>query len=82
MKIRKALRGMLGMCPWAWYIFLRCIQLCCFLLLGALVLLIGWDGQTLERGALLNTAAALNETAQAVLLLGVLLSVLIEDQSR
>ena len=78
MKLKLAVRGMLGMCPEAWAFFIRSLQLCCALLLGAVLLLIGWDGQMLERGTLFHTAVALNETAQAVLLLAVLLPVLIE----
>ena len=78
MKLRIAVRGMLGMCPEAWGLFMRSLQLCCALLLGALLLLIAWDGQMFARGALYHTAVALNETAQAILLLGVLLPVLIE----
>ena len=78
MKLKLAVRGMLRMCPEAWGLFIRSLQLCCVLLFGALMLLIGWDGQMLERGALYHTAVAFNETAQAVLLLGILLPVLIE----
>lgn len=79
MKLRKTLHGMLSMSPAAWYIFIRSIQLCCALLLGATVLLIAWDGQMLEHSDLYNTALALNETAQAVLLIGILLPVCLED---
>ena len=78
MKLRLAVRGMLNMCPEAWKLFIRSLQLCCVLLLGAVLLLIGWDGQMLEHGTLYHTAVALNETAQAILLLGILLPVLVE----
>ena len=78
MKLSLAIRGMLNMCPEAWSLFIRSLQLCCTLLLGALILLIAWDGQMLEHSTLYHTAVALNETAQAVLLLGILLPVLVE----
>ena len=67
------------MCPAAWYIFLRGIQLCCMLLLGAIVLLIAWNGDLIERFQLLQTANTLNESAQAVLLITVIFPVCIED---
>ena len=70
---------MLDMCPLAWYIFIRSIQLSCVLLLGAVLLLLAWDGDMLRHYTLYMTALALNETAQAVLLIGMLLPVIIED---
>ena len=48
------------------------------MLLCAFILLLGWDGQ-MSRYHLYMTAQALNETTQAVLLIGLLLSVLLED---
>ena len=59
------------MCPPAWYIFIRSVQLTGFLLLCAFVLLLGWNGSMLN--------VTLYETGQAVLLIGGLFSVLIED---
>ena len=82
MKLRAILRRMLAMCPLAWYIFIRSMQLVCVLLLGAIFLLIAWDGNMLERYALYRNALALNETAQAVLLIAMLLSVIVEDLER
>lgn len=70
---------MLCMCPDAWYIFLRTMQLCVVLLLFAFVLLVEWGGSMSEGYTLYMTAKALNETAQALLLIAVLFSVLIED---
>lgn len=70
---------MLCMCPDAWYIFLRTVQLCVVLLLFAFVLLVEWGGSMSEGYTLYMTAKALNETAQALLLIAVLFSVLIED---
>ena len=78
--ITKIVQRMLQMCPMAWYIFKRGMQLCVVLLFAALVVLY-------ERGAAADTyrltmlASALNETAQAVLLICVLASVIIEDVS-
>ena len=79
MKLRATVRRMLCMCPAAWYIFIRGIQLCCVLLFGAVMLLIAWDGDLLGRYPFFRTAEALNETAQAVLLLVVILPVCVED---
>ena len=79
MKLRATLRRMLGMCPLAWYIFLRGIQLSCVLLLGAIFLLIAWDGDTMLHYTQYSCAIALHECAQAVLLITVLLPVIVED---
>ena len=79
MKLKPILRRMLGMCPLSWSIFIRSIQLSCVLLLGAVLLLITWNGDMLEHYTLYMTAKALNETAQAVLLIGMLLPVIVED---
>lgn len=79
MKLKLILRRMLCMCPDAWYIFLRTVQLCVVLLLFAFVLLVEWGGSMSEGYTLYMTAKALNETAQALLLIAVLFSVLIED---
>ena len=58
------------MCPPAWYIFLRSVQLTGFLLL---------NGSMLNGYSSYMTAVTLYETGQAVLLIGGLFSVLIED---
>lgn len=78
MKIIIALRNMLNMCPAAWYIFIRSIQLAAFLLFCAFMLLLECDGMTGRGYELYMTANALNETSQALLLLGVILSACIE----
>lgn len=66
---------MLGMCPIAWRFFLLSLQLSCALLLVSAMLQLGVlpspDGGKL--------AAALYELPQALLLIGLLLSVCIED---
>lgn len=80
MKLAMILRRMTDMCPEAWYIFIRTVQLCCFLLFCAFMLLLKWDGSMHAGYELYMTAKALNETAQALLLIAVLFSVFIEDR--
>ena len=80
MKLRKTVRRMLDMCPDAWYIFICSIKLTAFLLLCAFVLLLGWEGRMAEGGyRLYMTAMSLYETGQALLLIGAVFSVCIED---
>jgi len=79
MKLIRVFDRMLKMCPEAWYIFLRSIQLCVFLLLCTFVLLLEWDGSMMEGYKLFMTASCLNETCQALLLIAVIGSVIIED---
>ena len=81
MMITKIIRRMLGMCPEAWYIFIRTIQLCAVLHLCAFMLLVEWNGSMNENYELYVLANGLNEITQAILLIGVLFSVLIEDAS-
>ncbi len=78
MKIRAILNRMLSMCPDAWYIFIRTLQLCCFLLLCALALLLKWDGSMVEGYELYMTAMGLVETGQALLLVSGIISICIE----
>ncbi len=78
MKIKPVVRRMLSMCPDAWYIFIRSIQLCC-LLLCAFILLLEWNGSMSEKYELYKTAMALSEICQALLLIAVIASVCIED---
>lgn len=77
----RILRRMLQMCPAAWYIFIRGIQLAALLMLCAFVLLLRCDGSFSDSYRLYMTAAALTETGQALLLIAVVASVCIEDQS-
>ena len=79
MKLLAIVRRMLCMCPEAWYIFKRCLQLSAFLMLCAFALLVEWGGSIMERYELYMTAISLMETTQAVLLIGVIASVCIED---
>ena len=77
----RIIQRMLSMCPLAWYIFRRGIQLCVILLFAALVVLVERNGGGADAHQLSMLSAALNETAQAVLLVCVLASVIIEDVS-
>lgn len=79
MKIRKTLHRMLRMCPEAWYIFMLSVKLTVLLLFCAFVLLLECGGSIYEKYELYMTATSLFETGQALLLIGVLFSVCIED---
>ena len=79
MKLRMTLRRMLRMCPEAWYIFISSVRLTAFLLLCAFVLLLGWNGSMLRGYRQYMTAMSLYEIGQALLLVGVLFSAIIED---
>ena len=83
MKLQKTVRRMLSMKPDAWYVFIRSIQLCCLLLLCAFALLVEYNGDMLGRYSLYISAQSLNETAQGILLVALILSICIEEpQSR
>lgn len=75
MIIKKIIKRMLCMCPDAWYIFIRSLQLTAFVLLCSFVLLLESNG----RHELYMTAMTLYETGQALILIGALFSVFIED---
>ena len=79
MKLRKTVQRMLSMCPDAWYIFITSIKLTAFVLVCAFVLLIGWGGSMAEGYREYMTAMSLYEIGQALLLIGVIFSVCIED---
>lgn len=79
MKLTAILRRMLSMCPEAWYIFRRGLQLSAFLMLCAFVLLLEWNGSMLDHYDLYMTAISLMEITQALLLVSVLASAIIED---
>lgn len=79
MKIKMILGRMLTMCPEAWYIFMLAVKLTAFLLFCAFALLLECGGDLTEHYRLYMTAISLNETGQALLLIGVLFSVCIED---
>lgn len=73
--IKAVYHRMLSMCPSAWRIFLSSLQLSCLLLLGSLLIHTGIvtppDSSRL--------AAALFELPEAILLIGLLGSVCLED---
>ena len=48
MKLRAIIVRMLGMCPMAWYIFKRSLQLSVFLMLCAFALLVEWGGSRVD----------------------------------
>ena len=79
MKLSAAIEGMLHMCPAAWKLFLRCLQLSCFLLLCAALLLIAWDGDHVRGFAFFRLSGVLQEMAQLSLLFGVILPPCVED---
>lgn len=66
---------MLRMCPDAWYIFIRSIQLTAFVLFCSFILMLECEG----RHDVYMTAMCLFETGQALLLIGAIFSVCIED---
>ena len=78
-KLRKTVGRMLSMKSDAWYIFIRSIQLCCLLLLCAFALLLEYNGDTLGKYPLYMTAQSLNESAQGILLIAIILSVCMEE---
>ena len=83
MKLRRTVRRMLDMKPDAWYIVLRSLQLSCVLLLCAFALLLEYNGDMLGKYPLYMTAQSLNESAQGILLVALILSVCMEElQSR
>lgn len=83
MKLRQTIRRMLAMKSDPWYLFLRSLQLCCVLLLCAFALLLEYNGDQLGKYPLYMTAQSLNESAQGILLVAIILSVCMEElQSR
>lgn len=79
MKLKSVFRRMLSMCPPAWQVFIRSLQLSVFLLLCAFMLMLECGGRLGHDYILYSTANSLNELSQAVLLVAVVLSVCIED---
>lgn len=79
MKLRKTIARMLTMCPGAWYIFMTSVKLTAFVLVCAFVLLLGWGGSMAEGYTQYMTAMSLYEIGQALLLIGAIFSVCIED---
>lgn len=73
---------MLSMCPEAWYIFIRTLQLSCILLILSAISLIGYETGLSDGHYLYKLAAGLYELPQALLLIGLIFSVCIEDIHR
>ena len=73
MRLRQIIRRMACMCEPAWYIFKGSFLFSAALLALALLLTLGSFQQV-------RTAEAIYETVEAVLLIGILSSALIEDQ--
>lgn len=69
---------MLQMCPAAWYIFIRTLQLSCLLLFLSLVLLMEYS-ENPGSHTLYRLAIALYELPQALLIISMIGSVCIED---
>ena len=69
---------MLQMCPAAWYIFIRTIQLSCLLLFVSLILLMEYS-ENPDSHTLYRLAMALYELPQALLIISMIGSVCIED---
>lgn len=82
MIIMRTVRRMLAMCPAAWSIYIRTLQLSCLLLLLAVILLIACDGRVGENYTLYMTAMGLYETPQALLLISAIGSVCVEELSQ
>lgn len=77
--MKKIYNRMLLMCPLSWYIFIGSLRLSCFMLLCSLPLLYLWGGSMLNNYNMYMTAVSIRETTQAILLIALLLSVIIED---
>lgn len=77
MKIKLVVKRMLRMCPDAWYIFMRTLQLSCLLLFLSLVSLIGYENTGSYE--LFNMAAALYELPQSLLIISMIGSICIEE---
>lgn len=79
MKLKATVNRMLTMCPQAWYIFIRTIQLSAVLLLLAVFLLIAH--QSSGKYELYRTAWALYEIPQALILIAGIGAACIDDMS-
>lgn len=77
MKIKPVLKRMLRMCPDAWYIFMRTLQLSCLLLFLCMVTLMEYDATGSRE--LIGMASALYELPQALLIISAIGSVCIEE---
>lgn len=78
-KLKETILRMLAMCPDAWYIFMCSVKLTAAVLFGAFLLLLSCSGSMAESYTRYMTAMSLYEIGQALLLIGVIFSVCIED---
>ena len=81
MKIKQTVHRMLSMCPMAWNICIKSLQLAGLMHFCSFMLLLAWNGSMFENYTLYKTAISLQECSQATLLISVFLSVFIEDYS-
>lgn len=77
--VRLTVSRILTMKPVAWKLFLRCLQLCAVLLLGAIVLLIGCGGDTAGHIPRYIQAVSLYETGETVLLIAIIVPACLEE---
>ena len=79
MKLHATIQRMLRMCPEAWKLFLRCLQLACFFLFCALLLLIAWDADRSRAYSLYQLSSTMQEMAQITLIGAVILPPCVEE---
>ena len=82
MKLKKTLHHMLSMRNLPWYIFIKSLQLSCLMHFCSFVFLLEWNGSMMANYDLYMTAMSLQETGQAILLVAVLLSAIIESEKK
>ena len=80
MKLRAIVNRMLHMSDPAWFIFIRSIQLSAFMLFCSFMLQLNISC-SLAHYTQYMTAQALSEVPQGLLLIGILASAILEDQS-
>lgn len=77
--IRNVIERMLRMKELSWHVFLRCLQLCVFLLFCSWMLFLDCAGDYPGHFEQYIQAVSLYETGQIVLLIGAILPVCLED---
>lgn len=81
MKIKLTIKRMLSMCPNAWYIFIKSLQAAGLMHFCSFMMLLQWNGSMMKNYELYMTAIALQESAQALLIVAIIMSAFIEDHS-
>lgn len=79
MKLRAVIRFMLHMKQSAWRVFLHGLQLCCFLLVCSVFLLIAWENDPVQAYPLYQLSHTMQEMAQLSLLGAVILPPCLQD---